>query len=146
MSAEQHPDGPRAVLERLHAAMNRRDLEAFVACFAPDYASQQPAHPARLFRGSGQVRQNWAAMFSGIPDFRADLLRSAVAGEAVWAEWRWTGTQRDGTAVDIRGVTIFGVRDGHLAWGRLYVEPVEGDGGDIGRAVEELSGEAPHGR
>ena len=146
MSAEQRRGGPRAVLERLHAAMNRRDLEAFVACFAPDYASERPAHPARRFRGSAHVRQNWAAMFRGIPDFRADLLRSAVAGEAVWAEWRLTGTQQDGTAVDIRAMPIFGVRDGRLAWGRLSVEAVEADGGDIARAVEELSGEARPGR
>ena len=33
------------IMDRLLAAMNAHDLDAFVACFAPDYASQQPAHP-----------------------------------------------------------------------------------------------------
>jgi len=37
-----------------------------------------------------------------------------------------------------RGVAIFVVRDGLVAEGRLYMEPVEGDGGDIEAAVQEL--------
>jgi ketosteroid isomerase-like protein len=33
-------------------AMNRHDIDAFVACFDTDYSSEQPAHPGRTFRGS----------------------------------------------------------------------------------------------
>lgn len=29
-----------SVLERLHDAMNRHDLEAFVGCFSPGYRSE----------------------------------------------------------------------------------------------------------
>ena len=65
------------VLERLQAAQNRHDLDAFVACFDPGYQSEQPVHPDRVFAGSEQVRTNWAEVFAGVPDFRADLLRSA---------------------------------------------------------------------
>ena len=50
MSANE--TGRRAlVAERLHAAMNARDIDAFVACFDEDYESEQPAHPDRAFRG-----------------------------------------------------------------------------------------------
>jgi hypothetical protein len=35
----------------------------------------------------------------------------------------------------MRGVTIFVVRDGLVAEARLYMEPVEADGGDIAGAV-----------
>ena len=64
---------PAEVLAQLNAAMNRRDLAAFVGCFDPDYESEQPAHPDRCFRGRAQVQRNWAAMFARLPDFRAVL-------------------------------------------------------------------------
>jgi hypothetical protein len=38
----------------------------------------------------------------------------------------------------MRGVTIFVIRDGLVVEGRLYMEPVEGDGGDIEAAVQGL--------
>jgi ketosteroid isomerase-like protein len=83
---------PADVLARLNAAMNRRDLAAFVACFAPDYESEQPAHPDRRFRGQEQVERNWAAMFAGLPNFRSEIVRSVAHDDTVWIEWRWTGT------------------------------------------------------
>ncbi len=133
------PSHPAGVLERLCDAIDRHDLEAFVACFAPDYRSEQPAHPARAFAGSDQVRKNWASFFEAVPDLRAELLRSADQGGTVWAEWRWRGTRRDGTPLDMRGVTLFGVRDERIAWGRLYMEEAEAAGGDIGATMRNLT-------
>ena len=77
---------PLGVLARLNAAMNGHDLDAFVACFDPGYESEQPAHPDRWFRGASQVRSNWTAMFAGVPDFRAEILRSAAEGASAWVE------------------------------------------------------------
>ena len=136
-------DTPSDVLARLGAAMNRRDLAAFVGCFDPEYESEQPAHPDRRFRGRAQVERNWAAMFAGLPDFQAEVVRSAIAGDTAWVEWRWTGTRGDGTRLDARGACIFGVRAGRLAWGRLYMEDVE-QGHGIDAAVTSLaSGRSP---
>lgn len=132
-------DAPAEVLARLNAAMNRQDLAAFVACFDPEYESEQPAHPDRRFRGRSQVERNWATMFAGLPDFRAEVVRSVVAGETVWVEWRWTGSRGDGTRLDARGACIFGVRDARLTWGRLYMEDVE-SGAGIDAAVASLAG------
>ena len=129
---------PDLVAERLDAAMNAHDIDAFVACFAEDYESEQPAHPDRRFRGIAQVEHNWAAMFAGIPDFRADAVRTTAVGEEVWVEWLWTGTRPDGTRLDARGVCIFGVRGGRVAWGRLYMEDVEAGAG-IEAAVTALA-------
>ena len=131
-------NAPLAVLERLNAALNRRDLGAFVACFDPDYESEQPAHPDRCFRGAAQVERNWAAMFAGVPDIRADVVRSAATGEEVWVEWHWTGTRADGSRLDARGVCIFGVHGGRVASGRLYMEDVEAGAG-IEAAVAALA-------
>ena len=96
------------LVARLNAAMNAHDIEAFVACFDEDYDSEQPAHPDRAFRGREQVRQNWSAIFAGVPDFRAELVGVAAAGDTVWSEWRWEGTQSDGGRLDMAGVMVFG--------------------------------------
>jgi ketosteroid isomerase-like protein len=128
-----------AVIENLRDAQNRHDLDAFVACFAPDYRSEQPAHPARAFTGRDQVRANWAEVFRGVRDFRAELQASAANGDIGWAEWRWTGTHADGAPFHWRGVTLFGVQGGRIAWGRLYMEPVEEAGAGIEQTVRDMA-------
>jgi hypothetical protein len=40
------------------------------------------------------------------------------------------------------GVTIFGVADGLIAWGRLYMEEVEAAGEDIDETVRRLAGQS----
>jgi len=135
---------PSQVLERLHRAMNDHDLEGFLANFHDEYSSQQPAHPERAFGGRAQVHENWGAMFGELPDFRADLIRSVVDGDTVWAEWTWHGTRRDESRLDMSGVTIFGVREGRIAWGRLYMEIVATAEGDIREAMKRVTaGPAP---
>ena len=115
----------QAVLEQLQQAQNSHNLEGFVACFAPDYQSAQPVHPERAFQGAEQVRKNWSNIFQDVPDFRAELLRSAIDGDTVWAEWYWFGTSLNGAQFAVRGVTIMGVQADQIMWGRLYMEPVK---------------------
>jgi hypothetical protein len=79
------------VVARLHAAMNAHDVDAFVACFAEDYDSAQPAHPDRAFRGREQVRANWSAVFAAVPDFRPELVRIDAVGDTAWSEWALGG-------------------------------------------------------
>jgi ketosteroid isomerase-like protein len=132
-------DDPGATLDRLNAALNSRDIEAFMNCFHEDYDSVQPAHPDRSFSGSAQVRENWSGTFKGVPDFQSKLLRVAVQGEVAWGEFRWKGSQPSGT-LDMAGVIIAGVRQGRIAWARLYMEPVE-RGAGIEVAVREMRGD-----
>lgn len=129
-----------AVSERLRDAMNTHDLESHVACFREDYRSEQPAHPARTFTGREQVRENWSKLYASIPDFRAELLRLAVVGDEEWGEWTWRGTKEDGAPLEERGVTIMGIRDGRIAWGRLYLEETEREGADITETVRRMAG------
>ena len=126
------------IMSRLLSAMNAHDLDAFVACFAADYESEQPAHPSRSFRGSDQVRTNWEGVFLGVPDFTAELLVSTLTDDGIEiGEWRWHGTYTDGSPFGMRGVIVAGVRDHQIAWGRLYMEPVEVDGAGIDEMVQE---------
>ena len=127
------------VVARLQTAMNAHDIEAFVACFAEDYESVQPAHPDRAFRGRDQVRANWSEVFAGVPDFHAEIVGVTAVGDTTWSEWRWQGTQADGGRLDMAGVIVFGLRDDRLAWARLYVEPVEEQGAGIQAAVRDMT-------
>lgn len=131
---------PLAVIERVTAAQNEHDLEAMLAWFHEDYRSEQPLFPARTFQGADQVRANWGAVLAAIPDFHAETVSAAVEGDTVFAEVHWTGTKSDGTPLDERGVLIMGVRDGRIAWGRLYVDEVERESADIDAAVRRMAG------
>ena len=120
-----------SVIERLRDAINAHDLDALTACFVSDYDSVFPAHPDRAFRGQEQMRANWTRIFGGVPNIHATLIGHTTDGETAWAEWEWRGTGRDGGPFHQRGVTVQGVRDGRIAWARLYMEPVqEGQGND----------------
>jgi ketosteroid isomerase-like protein len=123
------------VIDRICAATNAHDLDALVACFAEDYRLAMPVHPGRDFRGNAQVRRNWAQIFAGVPDLRAEVVSRANDGPVRWTEWRMWGTRRDGATHDMRGVAIFEVRDSggvEVAEGcRFYLEPVEDDSGSV---------------
>lgn len=130
-------DKPELMVDRLLQATNDHDLDALVACFAEEYENQTPAHPARGFVGRGQVRRNWEQIFAFVPDLRTEVKRSAVDGDVVWSEWEMMGTRRDGSAHLMRGVVIFGVRDGVAQWARFYLEPVDLSSGSVDDAVRE---------
>lgn len=126
------------MMRRLLVAMNAHDLDAFVNCFAPDYHSEQPVHPSRAFAGSSKVRENWASVFSGVPDFEATLLSSATADDDVEiGEWHWHGTHSDGAAFAMRGVIVMGIVVEQIKWARLYMETVDSDDVDIDQMVRE---------
>jgi len=137
---------PEAVVWRLFDALNRHDARGMAECFAPDYRSEQPAHPARGFGGRDQVAANWATYFREVPDLRGEVLASATAGDTVWLEARFRGRRRDGSAFDLRGVIVNGVRGERIAWARLYLDEVERGGEGIGDAVERAATGAPRDR
>ena len=131
---------PRTVLDRVTAAQNAHDLEGMLACFHDDYRSEQPLFPARTFQGIDQVRANWSAMLDAMPDFHAEILRSAVNGEIVFVEVHWTATKADGAPLDERGVVVMGIHEDRISWGRLYVDEVERESADINAVVRRMAG------
>lgn len=130
------------VAQRLRDAMNAQDLEAMLDCFHEDYSSEQPVHPGRSFAGRDQVRANWTDIFQATPDFAAELVTDSHDEGREWSEWRWTGTRQDGSRLNVAGVVVAGVREGRIAWARLYMEPVEAAQATIADAVRELAAES----
>ncbi len=126
---------PTAMVRRLEAATNAHDLDALVACFADDYLNETPTHPARGFRGSDQVRRNWAQLFAGIPDLTVRVVGTAVDADTAWSEWEMSGTRRDGASHLMRGVIIFRIVEGRAAAARFYLEPVDEVSGNVDAAI-----------
>ena len=133
MSEQQRPEAhlqatPQEIFESMIEATNRHDLEAMVACFAPDYRGELPFTPERNFTGRTGVRKNWGFFFSTMPDFQVEILSLAVDGDTVWAELFFHGTQTNGTKQMMQGVNIMGIQSGKIAWGKLYQNTVQEPG------------------
>ncbi len=134
---ERIPEGP---VRRMLAAANRHDLEAMVSEFAVDYRNNTPAHPARSFTGSAQVRKNWTALFAGMPDLALTVHDAATGPDGkVWMEWSNRGTRPDGSVQRAAGVSILTVRDDKIAAAQFYLEPLDQDSGDVNQAVREAA-------
>jgi hypothetical protein len=112
------------VFERMIQAANRHDLDAMVACFAPDFRSEQPLHPERAFTGQAGVRKNWSFFFTTVPDMQVDILNEVEEGGTIWAELHYHGTQTDGKKFTVMGVTMLGIQADQIIWARLYIESV----------------------
>jgi ketosteroid isomerase-like protein len=122
-------DGARDAVNRLFEATNAHDVAAVTRCFAEQYVNETPLHPARGFRGRDQVGKNWTAIFQGVPDIRAEIVRSAYDGNEAWIECEMSGLRRDGAPHLMRGIIVFHVESGLMSSARFYLEPV--DTGDL---------------
>ncbi len=128
-----------ATIEQLRDAINAHDIEALVSCFDSEVCSEQPAHPARAFKGSHKIRQNWTMIFAGVPDIGAEIVRTTVSNRTAWVEWCWSGRRRDGETFNMRGVTVQEIDDGRISAVCLYMEPVEVAGKDNPTAIRKAT-------
>ena len=127
------------LLERMRAALDAHDLDAFVGFFREDYVGERPRHPGSPMSSRDDVRRNWEEVLSDVPDLRVDVPAAVEDGNTIWSEWRAYGTARSGATLELRGVIIFGIQDDQVAWSRVYMEPVEHEGVPL----TELTGVGP---
>ena len=128
-----------ATISKLRAVMNAHDAEGMAALFAPEYHSEQPAHPNRGFDGHKQVEANWREMFRGVPDLTAEVVSEVTVGSTSWVEWIWRGHHTDGSLFEMRGIARTELTDdGRVAAQRLYGELVDHEGPAIEEAERQL--------
>lgn len=72
------------------AAYNTRDLEAFLACFAPDCVVED-GRGTVLMRGRDQMRARYGEMFAANPGLHCQLVHRTRVGAWVLDEERVTG-------------------------------------------------------
>ncbi len=126
------------IVERMRAALDAHDLDAFVEFFDESYVGERPRHPGALMSGRADVRRNWEEVISDCPDLRVEVPAATQDGDRIWSEWRMYGTARSGAMLEIRGVIIFGASDDRVIWARMYLEPVEQEGKSLDQLLEDL--------
>jgi hypothetical protein len=98
-----------APVERQLEAYNRQDVDAFVACFAPNVRIHRE-EDGSVSEGREAMRERYAAMFAKYPRNRCTILNRIVCGEHVVDEELIEG--RDDQP--FRTVAVYRVKDGMI--------------------------------
>lgn len=93
-------------VERQVDAYNRRDIDAFLSCYARD-AVVEDATGTVVMQGHDAMRAAYSELFRTSPDLRAEIATRIRLGEYVIDEERVTG--RRGSAEEIRVVVVYHV-------------------------------------
>lgn len=104
------PDSPEVLAQRQLNAYNLRDVEAFLAPYAPDVEILALDGTVRL-KGLEAMRKRYAEIFQKSPGLHCELVKRMAVGRFVLDEERVTGM---GDEV-IRAIAIYEVQDGRIA-------------------------------
>jgi ketosteroid isomerase-like protein len=111
-----HDDAMR-MLAAIAKAFDEHDLDRIMTYFADDAVFESPrgANPwGTRFVGRDQVREGFAARFSGIPDVRYRQDQHFVDGDRGASEWTLSGTTTEGQPIEVRGCDLWTFRDGKV--------------------------------
>jgi hypothetical protein len=101
-------------VERVLVALNAKDVDGFVACYAPDATIEDGADTVRV-RGHAELRATYGAQFARYPALHVEALHRTETGPYVVQEERVTGRSSEPE----RHVAVYTVRDGVIARERL---------------------------
>jgi steroid delta-isomerase-like uncharacterized protein len=79
------------VIMRWARAWSTHDTSLFLSLFA-EQAEYRDVALDKVFRGREAIKAFFEGTFVTFPDFRMDIERSAVTGEAAAGEWVMSGT------------------------------------------------------
>ena len=116
---EEQVDHDEAIemLGAITAAFDAHDLEAIMGHFADDAVFDGPRGKdpwGTRFVGKAEVREGFAARFSGIPDVRYRDEGAFVDGDRGASEWTLSGTTTSGERIEVRGCDLWTIRDGKI--------------------------------
>jgi steroid delta-isomerase-like uncharacterized protein len=112
-----------SLLDRFADAWNRHDLDALMSMMADDCMFQASAGnhvDGQRSEGKQAVRAAYTAVFAAFPDAHWGNPTHFIAGNRGVSEWTFTGTQADGTRVEVTGCDLFTFRDGRIAIKNSY--------------------------
>ena len=78
------------VIDRLLAALNAHDVEAFISCYSPD-ATIEDGHDRILAKGHSEFRERYSPMFETYPSLHVEPLNRWTVGSFVTQDERVTG-------------------------------------------------------
>jgi uncharacterized protein (TIGR02246 family) len=115
---------PEDTILRFSSLLADRDLDALVDLYEPDAAFAP--QPGESVRGREAIREALRPFLALEPRMTADIERVLVGGDSAFVANRWTltGTQPDGSPVELAGVSADVLRrrpDG--SWGIAIDDP-----------------------
>ena len=99
-------------------AYNARDLERFLACYAPD-ALVEDATGRHIMRDREAMRAAYGELFAASPALRAEVPTRIRAGNVVVDEERVTGLGLPGYPLEVHSAIAYTVRDGRIVHMRI---------------------------
>lgn len=101
-------------VDRVIDALNARDLDAFVACYAADATIE--GNEVILARGTAEIRARYEPMLAAASAVRIEPLGRFAAGAYVCQQERVTGRDPGPTT----HLALYEIRDGLIARERLF--------------------------
>lgn len=99
---------PRAVVQEQVDAYNARDLERFIACYAPDAVILDSAG-AVIYQGEHELREGYGPMLAQNPSLHTEIPTRIHVGDWVVDEEIVTGITAEGFPPEMRAVTAYQV-------------------------------------
>jgi ketosteroid isomerase-like protein len=122
---------PRAVFDRMRAALGADDRHAFADLIAPDGVVEWPFHPPGMsHRLEGReafrefVTQSGLAGLLRFEELRADAVHETADPEVIIVETTTIGSVVEtGARFALRAIAVLRIRDGEIVSYRDYVDP-----------------------
>ena len=106
-----------AIAEQLFTAWNSHDADKVAATFSDD-AVYEDVTAGHISRGKADVRKWAAGGFTGIPDFKMEVVSSFFHNGRGVVEWVWSGIDKElfrtGKKFSVRGVSVIEIRKGKI--------------------------------
>ena len=96
-------DSPEQVIELLATALNSRDVDAAITLYEPEAAFTP--RPGEEVKGLSEIRSALQQFAALEPTLRGEITKVLTAGGVALVQNRWqlTGTQPDGSPVEMGG-------------------------------------------
>ena len=107
-------------VQRQLDAYNARDLDRFLAAYAPDATIEDGAGNV-LMRGHDGMRAMYSPLFAGSPDLRAEVVNRIAVGEYVIDEERTTGFNFPGYPTELHAAVVYRLVGDQIAQVRLLM-------------------------
>jgi steroid delta-isomerase-like uncharacterized protein len=105
-------------LDDFAAAWNRHDCDALLDFVTDDCIFDTSSGPnafGERHKGKAALRAAFPRIWDLFPDARWEEATHVVCGDRGFSEWTFRGTDRNGVAVEMRGIDVFRFRDGKIA-------------------------------
>jgi taurine dehydrogenase small subunit len=106
------------VIERYNDAWNAHDVDAIVACHAPEMVFEN--HTAAERVEGEAVRDHIAGIFENWPDLKFRGRRTYARDGLVVSEWTASATDRDGRRLEWDGIDVFPFENGLILRKDVY--------------------------